>query len=136
MTEWRLQDVADRYPHGALEVSVRDEAGLREVLWGFAAKEPRVVTVGVWDCDALQIGIGGEWGFVQHVVCEPWKAQIAIPRKDRTEGQKPESVTFLLGGAVSEIEAEFLMPVAEVIQLVLECYREGKLPPSVEWELW
>jgi hypothetical protein len=135
MAEWMLQDVADRAPHKQAPLLVRDEVSLTQALWRFARQEPRVVIVGISDSDSLQVGIGGEWAFVEHVVEQPWKAEVAIPKDEASDGPKPESVWFPVGGDSSEIPAEYLMPVAKAIELIAEYYRTGALPRDVGWLL-
>jgi hypothetical protein len=135
VTTWDVQDLADsvtdREPLAQL---VSDEASLREALEAFSQKEPRVVLVGISDTTYLHVGVGGPWAFVEHVVNVPWKAQVALP----THGcgvEKPTSVWFTCAGQGSEIPAKFLMPAAEAIELVVQLYRKGTLPDTVEWEL-
>jgi hypothetical protein len=131
---WRVKDLADSgLGREAPEVAVADERALRSELGRLASLEPRVVGIELSGNEYLQVGLGGPWAFVEHVVDEPWKAEVALSRTDA--GLKPESVWFVCGGQGSEIPAQLLMPAAEAIEVVVECLRLGGVSPGWEWEL-
>jgi hypothetical protein len=130
MSIWHLDDLGD---NGTCR-SVSDDATLRSALQTLAHLEPRIVQVDINSTEYLQIGIGGRWAFVQHVVLEPWKAEVAL--KVGIEVEKPSSLRFLACGAAdTEIPAKYLMPISEAIELVVTMFRLGSLPDSVQWEL-
>jgi hypothetical protein len=71
---------------------------------------------------------------VEHVVDQPWKAEVAISRA-ASDREKPDTVSFILGGQDTEIPAQYLMPASEAIELVAEMFRCGGIPPQWNWEL-
>jgi hypothetical protein len=137
MATWHLQDVADRFPHKAKPLIGCDEAGLRQSLVSLARERPpRVITVSILSItDWLQVGLGGEWAYVECGSHNPWKAYIAVPSSQRHGRLVPESVWFSLGGDAGEIPAKYLMPVADAIDLVAEHYRQGAMSQRIEWDL-
>jgi hypothetical protein len=99
-----------------------------------AQRDPRIVVVDINANECLNIGIGGPWAFVEHVVMEPCKAEVATTREIGTE--KPRSLRFLSCGALdTEVLAESLMPVSEAIEVVAGIFRSGALPDNVHWAL-
>jgi len=132
---WRVKDLAESgLGREAPEVTVVDEQALRLELARLADLEPRVVGIGLSANEYLQVGLGGSWAFVEHVVDEPWNAQVALSGL-ATAGQKPESIWFVCGGQGSEIPSHYLMPTAEAIELVVQCLRLGRVPSDRQWEL-
>ena len=91
MPTWQINDLAD----SAGRQSIRDESALRSALESFAQREPRVVLLDFSAKEFLHVGIGGQWGFVEYVVDEPWKAEIALSTECETNVAKPVSVWFL-----------------------------------------
>jgi immunity protein Imm1 of predicted polymorphic toxin system len=131
---WRVKDLANSgLGREAPEVTVADEQGFRSELARLASLEPRVVGIELSGNEYLQVGLGGPWAFVEHVVDEPWKAEAALPRVGA--GAKPESVWFMCGGQGSEIPARYLLPKVEAVEAVVECLRLGGASPAWEWEL-
>jgi hypothetical protein len=113
---------------------VSDEAALRGALEELGQLEPRVVTFDINDYEYMHIGIGGRWAFVEYVVLEPWKAEVA--RAVEFGVEKPSSLRFLTCGASdTEILAKYLMPLSEAIELVVSFFRHGAPPDTVQWEL-
>ena len=64
MATWVIQDIADRFPHEALPITVLDEQSLRRLLSHFASKGPRGLSVAVSDDETVEVGIGGPWAFL------------------------------------------------------------------------
>src|SRR5262245_25909793 len=88
---WRVKDLAESgFGADAPEVGVVDEQALRSHLLGLAHLDPRVVGIELSAIKCLQIGLGGPWAFVEHIIDDPWKAEVALSRGDSR--QKPESV--------------------------------------------
>jgi hypothetical protein len=81
----------------------------------------------------LQIGLGGPWAFVEHVVDTPWKAEVALARSRTLH--RPEFVSFICGGQDSEIPGQYLMPTAEAIDIVVSCLHVRGASPECQWEL-
>ena len=131
---WRLKDLADTgLSHEAFEAVVTDEQALRSELTRLARLEPRAIYIELSGGEYLHVGLGGPWGFVEHVVDEPWKAEIAVSRVPDTR-PKPETAWFVCGGQGSEIPSQYLLPVAETIEVVIECFRLGAVASSWRWE--
>jgi hypothetical protein len=132
---WRVKDLADSgLDSEAPDVALADEQALRSELARLATLEPRVVGVALSDKEYLHVGLGGMWAFVEHVVDEPWKAEVAL--SDLADvGQRPESVWFVCGRQGSEIPGQYLMATAEAIEVVVECLRLDRLPSAWRWEL-
>jgi hypothetical protein len=131
---WRVKDCAESgFGADAPEVAVVDEQALRSHLRGLAHLDPRVVGIEFSASACLQVGLGGPWAFVEHIIDDPWKAEVALSRS--ASGQKPESVWYTCGGQGSEIPAQYLMPVAEAIDVVAESLRLGGPAPGWQWEL-
>jgi len=132
---WRVKDLADSgLGREAPEVSVADEQVLRMELSRLASLAPRVVGVELTENEYLQVGLGGPWAFVEHVVDNPWKAEVALSRLSDAS-QRPESVSFACGGQGSEIPSQYLMRLGEAIEVVVECLRLGGVPSGWQWEL-
>ena len=123
MSVWRVRDLAcSGFGRESTEASLADEDALRSELVRLASLEPRVVCIELSDVEYLQIGLGGPWAFVEHVVDEPWKAEIALSRSPEAE-QKPGSVCFVCGDQESEIPAQYLMSSSEAFQVEAVCLR-------------
>jgi hypothetical protein len=123
---WRVEDLVA----GALYVdgiaplpkelprqTVSNNVELRSVLEAFVCQEPRIVGIEISDNEHIQIGVGGSWACVQHVIDEPWKAQVALPRQECAG--RPMAVSFVCGGQDTEVPAQFLMRPCEMIDLVV-----------------
>jgi hypothetical protein len=95
--------------------------------------EPRVFAVELSGNEYLHVGLGGAWAFVEHVVDEPWKAEVALSRLADAD-QKPESVWFVCGGQGTEIPCQYLMPTAEAVDVVIEYFARGGAASSWQWE--
>jgi hypothetical protein len=131
---WRLKDMAGSGNcQKTSEVPVLDEHALQTELRRLADLEPRVIGIELSTSENLQIGLGGPWAFVEHVVDEPWKAEVAISRTSYT-GQKSESVSFVCGGQDSEIPSRYLFPVTEAVEVLVECFRGNE--GVVRQECW
>ena len=133
-TMWRVKDLAESgLGCDASEIAVADENALRVELLRLASLEARVVGIELSSNEYLQIGLGGSWAFVEHIVDEPWKAEVALPRSI-TDSQ-PDSVWFVCGGQGSEIPAKFLLSKEEAIQIVVDFLRLGVTSTAWKWEL-
>jgi acyl-CoA synthetase (AMP-forming)/AMP-acid ligase II len=65
---WRLKDLADTgLSHEAFEAVVTDEQALRSELTRLARLELRVIYIELSGGEYLHGGLGGPWGFIEHV---------------------------------------------------------------------
>jgi hypothetical protein len=130
---WRVKDQSG-LGHEAPELVIADEQALRAELARLASLEPRVVRFEMPGKECLQVGLGGAWAFVEHLLDKPWKAQAALSRLSGVDS-RPESIWFVCGGQGTEIPSRYLMPTAEAIEVVVECLRVGEVPSGWNWEL-
>jgi hypothetical protein len=131
---WQVKDLAESgLGRTGSTVAVADEHALRSELGRLASLGPRAVGIELSGNEYLQLGLGGPWAFVEHVVDEPWKAEVALPHPEARK--RPESVWFVCGGQGSEIPSQYLMPAAEAIEVVVQCLRLGGVSPGWRWEL-
>jgi Immunity protein Imm1 len=132
---WLIRDIAGLGEcETTSEVAVPDEHALAAELRRLADLEPRVIGIELSTNEYLQIGLGGPWAFVEHVVDAPWKAEVAISRTSDTS-LKPESVSFVYGGQDSEISSGYLLPFAEAVEVLVEYFRTNAVPSTWQWEL-
>jgi hypothetical protein len=133
---WQLRDLADSGVAREVPAQlIKDEAVLRAALENLVRCEPRVVAIDITDREYLHVGIGGRWAFVEQVVDEPWKAEVALPSDGDKGVEKPASAWFVCGGQGSEIPAKYLMPASEAIELLAGRFRQGTSPDTIQWEL-
>jgi hypothetical protein len=132
---WQIQDLADSVAGapGPCRV-IAGEADLQATLDWLSGLEPRVVELVMRPGEYLNLGIGGPVAFVEHVTNEPYRAETAVPRQPYTDPYGLGYVSFRCGRIGSEIDNEWIMPVAEAVEIVLSIYRNGELPAWGEWQ--
>ncbi len=94
--------------------------------------EPRVLCLRLSDHEFLNVGVGGPFSFVEHLVEEPWEAEVALALCP--DPQALESAWFALGSDGGEIPRKCLMPLTDAVELVVWACRERKRPDWVRWE--
>ena len=127
---WVLQDMVEADSSQLFEVCEVDS--VRRTLRQLVQGEPRIVQVDLSTNEAIHIGIGGPWSFVQHVTLEPWLAELAMTK--RAFDPKPESVWYSYCGELSEVPAKYLLPCAEAIEVVAAFFEQQAIPKEWQWE--
>lgn len=124
---WNIHDMeAD-----ILVARVFSEPTLRNAILGLACLEPRMVCLEISANESYDVGIGGPWACVQHLMREPWAARMAVLP---ASGNRPEVVCFMCGGQGTEVDCHYLIPVGQVIELLADCFLSGKPSSLAEWE--
>lgn len=113
------------------EIVVRSAEHLAEVFERFAAEKPRLVVVRSPKGERSFVGIGGKFAGMDHRPDLPNR----LPREARPKrAYAKKSHWFWAEGDYSEIEAKFLMPPRDVIDILVHWYKTGELADWVEWE--
>jgi hypothetical protein len=142
MSEWVLIDhrkplerEPDEYSGFAYypKEAVESEAQLRAALAHFRQLEPALLVLVSPSKESLEIGLGPDFsGLRWKKPPSRWNSKHAVnPHPVTGQGLEIED-----GGGGSGIEADHLFPTDEVIEAVVQFYRTGRRPDSLQWEDW
>ncbi len=116
-----------------IELPGHDLGMLKTLLGQFRNESPRVIEITWKPTCYLQLGVGGEWCFVQYVVGAPWQAHVALQRDNSIDC--PASVYFNAGGTPSEIPSTFLIRAEDAVRCALACIEQEGCADGWDWEL-
>jgi hypothetical protein len=111
-------------------------AGLPQVLQAIdelrAGERPRMCQVTTGNGDILVVGIGRDFGCVQHSRDDglpPYLMAVA-----RVPLPAPDELEFAVGGTMTPIDRRYLIPMDQVADLVAQFVASGEISDAVAWE--
>lgn len=99
-----------------------------------AADRPRMCQVTTEYGDNLVVGIGRDFGCVQHSREDgipPYVMAVA-----RASLPAPDELEFAVGGTMTPIDRRYLIPMDQVADLVAQFVASGEISDAVLWEVF
>jgi hypothetical protein len=131
-SEWYFTD--DYEPEflwtGTETVRVESEGHLVHLLKSFSHKEPRLVLLRSPQGSLVSIAVGGSLAGVEFY--DDPQSGVPVTAKPR-QSYSDKDIWFVAEGQPAKGEANTLMPVDQMIEIVTYIYRTHQLPGWVDW---